>query len=170
MLFTHKNQVGFILPECNIAATEESYRYLGIMQANGNHEEATGIAATAKYLPRVRQVLRRISSWYLMAARVPSSILYRSVCPSMDMPTQTNQPTTKRITLNNVAGSITYTAASPEPFSCFTRAQSEPCCYHCPRRLQKLWSSENHPQIPPVFLFHLQGKQLFVCICLCCCL
>ena len=41
---------GITLPEGRIADVEESYKYLGIPQANGNHEEATRQAATAKYL------------------------------------------------------------------------------------------------------------------------
>ncbi|KAK7886240.1 hypothetical protein WMY93_025861 [Mugilogobius chulae] len=41
-----------------IADIEDSYKYLEIPQANGNLEQATRKAATAKYLQRVRQVLR----------------------------------------------------------------------------------------------------------------
>ncbi|KAF7649611.1 hypothetical protein LDENG_00138900, partial [Lucifuga dentata] len=36
---------------------QDRYKYLGIPQANGNHEEAAR-SATAKYLQQVRQVLR----------------------------------------------------------------------------------------------------------------
>ncbi|XP_039892266.1 uncharacterized protein LOC120736309 [Simochromis diagramma] len=49
---------GIKLPKSNIADTEDSYKYLGIPQANGNYEEAARKAATTKYLQRVRQVLK----------------------------------------------------------------------------------------------------------------
>ncbi len=42
----------------SIADVQDSYKYLGIPQANGNHEEAARKSATAKYLHRVRQVLK----------------------------------------------------------------------------------------------------------------
>ena len=42
----------------NIAEVQDSYKYHGISQENGNHEEAARKSATAKYLHRVRQVLR----------------------------------------------------------------------------------------------------------------
>ena len=49
---------GIDLPEGNIGDIQDSYKYLGIPQANGNHEEATRKSTTAKYLQRVRQVLK----------------------------------------------------------------------------------------------------------------
>ncbi|KAF7662653.1 hypothetical protein LDENG_00230640 [Lucifuga dentata] len=39
---------------------QDSYKYLGIPQTNGSHDEEARRSATAKYLQRVRQVLR---SW-----------------------------------------------------------------------------------------------------------
>ena len=51
---------GVELPEGSIADVQDSYKYLGIPQANGNLEEAARKSATAKYLHRVRQVLK---SW-----------------------------------------------------------------------------------------------------------
>ena len=45
-------------PEDSIADVQDNYKYLGIQQANGNHEEAARKSATAKYLHRVRQVPR----------------------------------------------------------------------------------------------------------------
>lgn len=42
----------------NIADIENSYKYMGIPQANGNYAEATRKAATTKFLQRVRQVLK----------------------------------------------------------------------------------------------------------------
>ncbi len=51
---------GVELPEGSTADVQDSYKYLGIPQANGNHEEATRKSATTKYLHRVRQVLK---SW-----------------------------------------------------------------------------------------------------------
>lgn len=42
--------------------TVDSYRYIGIIPANGNHEDGTREEATGKYLQRVRQVLRRTGS------------------------------------------------------------------------------------------------------------
>uniref|UniRef100_A0A096MCJ5 Uncharacterized protein n=1 Tax=Poecilia formosa TaxID=48698 RepID=A0A096MCJ5_POEFO len=44
--------------EGTIADIEDSYKYLGIPQANGNLDEVTRKGATAKYLQRIRQVLR----------------------------------------------------------------------------------------------------------------
>ena len=49
---------GIDLPEGNIGDIQDSYKYLGIPQANGNHEEATRKSTTAKYLQRVWQVLK----------------------------------------------------------------------------------------------------------------
>uniref|UniRef100_A0A096MEL3 Uncharacterized protein n=1 Tax=Poecilia formosa TaxID=48698 RepID=A0A096MEL3_POEFO len=49
---------GVSLPEGKIADIEHSYKYLGIPQANGNLNEVTRKGATAKYLQRIRQVLR----------------------------------------------------------------------------------------------------------------
>ncbi|TWW74438.1 hypothetical protein D4764_14G0004410 [Takifugu flavidus] len=46
------------LPEGNITDVQDSYKYLGIPQANGNHEEAARRSATAKYLQRLRQILK----------------------------------------------------------------------------------------------------------------
>ena len=41
---------GVELPEGNIADVQESYKYPGIPQANGNHEAVVRKSATAKYL------------------------------------------------------------------------------------------------------------------------
>uniref|UniRef100_A0A3Q3VTN3 Uncharacterized protein n=1 Tax=Mola mola TaxID=94237 RepID=A0A3Q3VTN3_MOLML len=49
---------GVELPEGNIAIVQDSYKYLWIPKANGNHEEATRKSASAKYLRRVRLVLK----------------------------------------------------------------------------------------------------------------
>ncbi|KAL3981034.1 opioid binding protein/cell adhesion molecule-like [Sarotherodon galilaeus] len=49
---------GITLPVGNIADIEDSYKYLGIPQANGDHKEAARKATTTTYLQRVRQVLR----------------------------------------------------------------------------------------------------------------
>ena len=51
---------GVELPEGSIADVQDSYKYLGIPQANGNLEEAARKSATAKYLHRVRQVLKSL--------------------------------------------------------------------------------------------------------------
>ena len=45
---------GVELPEGNITDGQDSYKYLGIPQANSNHEEAARRSATAKYLQEVR--------------------------------------------------------------------------------------------------------------------
>ncbi|XP_051929435.1 uncharacterized protein LOC127605701 [Hippocampus zosterae] len=76
---------GVSLPEGTIADIEDSYKYLGIPQANGNLELATRKAATAKYLQRVRQVLRSqlngknrtrtINSYALPVIRYPAGII-----------------------------------------------------------------------------------------------
>ncbi len=49
---------GVELSKGNIADVQHSLKYLGIPQTNGNCGKATRKAATAKYLHRVRQVLR----------------------------------------------------------------------------------------------------------------
>ncbi|KAF7656211.1 hypothetical protein LDENG_00045200 [Lucifuga dentata] len=49
---------GVELPEGRITDIQDSYKYLGIPQANGSHDEDARRSATAKYLQRVRQVLR----------------------------------------------------------------------------------------------------------------
>ena len=49
---------GAELPEDTIAGVQDSYKYLGIPQANGSHAEATRKSATTKYLQRVRQILK----------------------------------------------------------------------------------------------------------------
>ena len=46
------------LPEGKIANVQDSYKYLGTPQANGNHEEAAKKFGTAKSLCRIRQALR----------------------------------------------------------------------------------------------------------------
>uniref|UniRef100_A0A669EZW7 Reverse transcriptase domain-containing protein n=1 Tax=Oreochromis niloticus TaxID=8128 RepID=A0A669EZW7_ORENI len=76
---------GIELPEGNIADIEDSYKYLGIPQANGNHEEAARKAATTKYLQRVRQVLRSqlngknkiraINTYALPVIRYPAGVI-----------------------------------------------------------------------------------------------
>ncbi|KAK7930440.1 hypothetical protein WMY93_006835 [Mugilogobius chulae] len=76
---------GVSLPDGTIADIEDSYKYLGIPQANGNLEQATRKAATAKYLQRVRQVLRSqlngknksraINSYALPVIRYPAGII-----------------------------------------------------------------------------------------------
>nr|XP_014267448.3 uncharacterized protein LOC106676077 [Maylandia zebra] len=47
-----------VLIYSNLKDTKESYKYLGIPQANGNHKDATRKVATTKYLHMVRQVLK----------------------------------------------------------------------------------------------------------------
>ncbi|TWW67366.1 hypothetical protein D4764_02G0004070 [Takifugu flavidus] len=49
---------GVELPERNITDVQHSYKYLGIPQTNGNHEDATRRSATVKNLQRLRQVLK----------------------------------------------------------------------------------------------------------------
>ncbi|KAL4008504.1 hypothetical protein ACER0C_002356 [Sarotherodon galilaeus] len=76
---------GIELLEGNIADIEDSYKYLGIPQVNGNHEEAARKAATTKYLQRVRQVLRSqlngknkirvINTYALTVIRYPAGVI-----------------------------------------------------------------------------------------------
>ncbi len=76
---------GVELPEGHIADVQDSYKYLGVPQANGNHEEAARKTATAKYLQRVRQVLksqlngknkiRAINTYALPVIRYPAGII-----------------------------------------------------------------------------------------------
>ncbi|KAJ0055988.1 hypothetical protein NL108_017219 [Boleophthalmus pectinirostris] len=76
---------GVALPEGTTADVEDSYKYLGIPQANGSLEEVTRKAAMAKYLQRVRQVLRSqlngknkaqaINSYALPVIRYPAGII-----------------------------------------------------------------------------------------------
>ncbi|TWW77705.1 hypothetical protein D4764_12G0010950 [Takifugu flavidus] len=76
---------GVELPEGNITGVQDSYKYLGIPQANGNHEEAARRSATAKYLQRLRQVLKSqlngkhkiqaINTYALPVIRYPAGII-----------------------------------------------------------------------------------------------
>ncbi|TWW59399.1 hypothetical protein D4764_06G0009290 [Takifugu flavidus] len=76
---------GVDLPEGNITDVQDSYKYLGIPQANGNHEEAARRSATAIYLQRLRQVLKSqlngkhkiqaINTYALPEIRYPSGII-----------------------------------------------------------------------------------------------
>ena len=52
---------GVDLPESHIANVQDSYNYLGVPQANRNHEETARKSATAKYLHRVRQKSAELS-------------------------------------------------------------------------------------------------------------
>jgi len=45
------------LPEGTIADFQDSYKYLGVLWQNGNHNEAARKSPTTKYLQRVKQVL-----------------------------------------------------------------------------------------------------------------
>ena len=68
-----------------MADIQDRYKYLGIPQANGNHEEATRKSATTKYLQRVRQVLKSrlnrmnmvqaINTYALPVIRYPAGII-----------------------------------------------------------------------------------------------
>ncbi|TWW74442.1 Rho GTPase-activating protein 26 GTPase regulator associated with focal adhesion kinase [Takifugu flavidus] len=76
---------GVELPEGNITDVQDSYKYLGIPQANGNQEEAARRSATAKYLQRLRQVLKSqlngkhkiqaINTYALPIIRYPAGII-----------------------------------------------------------------------------------------------
>ena len=76
---------GVEVPECNIVDVWDSCRYLGIPRANGNHRGAAWRSATAKYLERVRQVLKSllngknkiqaINSYALPIIRCPAGII-----------------------------------------------------------------------------------------------
>ncbi|KAI3355011.1 hypothetical protein L3Q82_004556 [Scortum barcoo] len=50
--------VGVKIPEGSIADVQDSYKYHGIQQANGKHDEAARKSAKTKYLQRVKQVLK----------------------------------------------------------------------------------------------------------------
>ena len=49
---------GIDLPQGHIADVAESYKYLGILQSHGNHDEEVRRKAVSEYRKRVRQVLR----------------------------------------------------------------------------------------------------------------
>ncbi|KAF7650746.1 hypothetical protein LDENG_00121320 [Lucifuga dentata] len=76
---------GVELPEGRIADIQDSYKYLGIPQDNGSHDEDARRSATAKYLQRVRQVLRSqlngrnkiqaINMYALPVIRYPAGII-----------------------------------------------------------------------------------------------
>ncbi|XP_051930603.1 uncharacterized protein LOC127606352 [Hippocampus zosterae] len=97
---------GVSLPEGTIADIENSYKYLGIPQANGNLELATRKAAMAKYLLQVRQVLRSqlngknktraINSYALPVIIYPAGIIRR---PNEEIQT-TDVKTRKRRTMH----------------------------------------------------------------------
>lgn len=76
----HKEELS--LPEGTRADIKDSYKYLGISQANGNLDVAAIKGATAKYVQRVRQVIRSqlnvknkiraINSYTLPVVRYPA--------------------------------------------------------------------------------------------------
>ncbi|KAF7644151.1 hypothetical protein LDENG_00226810 [Lucifuga dentata] len=75
---------GVELPEGRIADIQDSYKYLGIPQANGSHDEEARRSGTAKYLQRVRQVLSQldgrnkiqvINMYALPVIRYPAGII-----------------------------------------------------------------------------------------------
>ncbi|KAF7649379.1 hypothetical protein LDENG_00142260 [Lucifuga dentata] len=76
---------GVEVPEGRIADIKDSYKYLGIPQASGSHDEEARGSATAKYLQRVRQVLRSqlsgrnktqaINMYTLPVIRYPAGII-----------------------------------------------------------------------------------------------
>ena len=45
-------------PDGNIVTIQDCHRYLGVPQANDNHEEAVGKSDTTQNLQRVRKVLK----------------------------------------------------------------------------------------------------------------
>ncbi len=68
-------------PEGSISDVQDSYKYLGIPQANENHEEAARKSTKTKYLHRVRQVLK---SWLNGKNMVQAVNMY--ACQSTDTP------------------------------------------------------------------------------------
>ena len=76
---------GIELPEGNTVDVQNKHKYLGIPQANGNDKEASWRSATAKYLWRVRQILKSqlfgkrkiqaINTYALRVIRYPTSII-----------------------------------------------------------------------------------------------
>lgn len=76
---------GVELPDGRVTDIPDSFKYLGIPQANGNHKEAARRSATAKYLQRVRQVLRSqlngknkiqaVNTYALPVVRYPAGII-----------------------------------------------------------------------------------------------
>ncbi len=95
------------LPDGSIADVHDSYKYLGITQANGNHEEAARKSATAKYLHRVRQILKSqlngrnkvqgINTYALPVIRCPAGIIS---CPKEEEEV-TDIKTRKLLTMPN---------------------------------------------------------------------
>ena len=76
---------GVELPEGTMADVEDSYKYLGILQVNSNHEKAARKTATTKHLQRMRQVLKSqpngknkvcaINTYVLPVIRCPTGII-----------------------------------------------------------------------------------------------
>lgn len=76
---------GITLPEGNIADVVDSYKYLGILQANGNQEAVASKGAIVKHLQSVTQVLKSqlngkhkmqaINSCTLPVIRYPAGII-----------------------------------------------------------------------------------------------
>ncbi|XP_055359272.1 5,10-methenyltetrahydrofolate synthetase (5-formyltetrahydrofolate cyclo-ligase) isoform X2 [Betta splendens] len=113
---------GVSLPEGTIADIEDSYKYLGIPQVNGNLEQATKKAATAKYLQRVRQVLRSqlnaknksrvINSYVLPVIRYPAGIIRwpKEEIQTTNVKTQSSSPCMEGSTPNPAPGDCTLAA------------------------------------------------------------
>ena len=76
---------GLELPAGHIADIQTSYKYLGIPQSHGNHDEEARRTATSKYHQRVRQVLKSqlngknkiqaINTYALPVIRYPAGIV-----------------------------------------------------------------------------------------------
>ena len=76
---------GVDLPNGHIEDVQDSYKYLGIAQSYGTHDEEARKAATSKYLKRVRQVLksqlngrnkiRAINSYAIPVIRYPAAVV-----------------------------------------------------------------------------------------------
>ncbi|KAI3359029.1 hypothetical protein L3Q82_015428 [Scortum barcoo] len=67
--------------------------------------------------------------WYLMAVRLPLASTWRAVRPPKEMPPHTITdplPTAKPVMLEDVAGSRTFSTASPDSVTSVTCAQCEP--------------------------------------------
>ena len=89
------------LPEGHIGDVQDSYKYLGIPQANGNHKKAAQRSTTAKYLQRVRQVLKSqlngknkiqaINTYALPVIRYPAGIISWSLKEMQDTDVKTRK-------------------------------------------------------------------------------
>ena len=142
---------GFELSEGNITNVQDSYNYLGSLQDNGNHEKAAMKSALAKYLRRVRQVLRiqlnsqnkirAIHTYALPIIRYPSGMIAGQM--------RTYKPQISR--RGSSSPSIEGFTLSPEPKGCRLnrKREAKDLCLSEPLSKMKKQRSSIHQEDGP---------------------